>query len=92
MSPKSPPKMIPLELKVDDALAEARQGFAPMLELTDADHEYILAHGNHDGASMESTRKRARARGWTEEQIQRHYPPCDCSGCSLQRIAQEMRP
>jgi hypothetical protein len=26
--------------------------------LTDADHEYILAHGDHDGAAMEDTRKR----------------------------------
>jgi hypothetical protein len=53
--------------------------------LTDADHEYILAHGDHDGAAMESTRKRARARGWTEEQIRRHYPPCDCPGCTARR-------
>jgi len=37
--------------KVEAALAEARQGnFAPMFELSDADHEYILAHGDHDRA------------------------------------------
>jgi hypothetical protein len=62
-----------------------------MMELlTDADHEYILAHRDHDRAT-EVTRKRARARGWTEEQIARHYPPCDCPGCTARRRVREMR-
>jgi hypothetical protein len=56
--------------------------------LTDADHEYILAHGDH-GRATEVTRKRARARGWTEAQINEHYPPCDCPRCTARRTARE---
>jgi hypothetical protein len=58
--------------------------------LTDADHEYILAHGDHDRA-MEVTRKRARAMGWSEEQIRKYYPLCDCPGCTARRSARELR-
>jgi hypothetical protein len=32
-----------------------------------------------------------RAMGWTEEQIQRHYPPCDCTGRTERRMQREMR-
>jgi hypothetical protein len=58
--------------------------------ISDADHEYILAHGN-DERSTESTRRRARARGSSEEQIRRHYPPCDRPGCTAPRIAHSSR-
>jgi hypothetical protein len=77
--------------RVDAALASARQGnFVPMFGLSDADHEYILANGLH-GRATDVSRKRAREiHGFTEEQIRRHYPPCDCQRCTEWRIEKEM--
>jgi hypothetical protein len=79
--------MPPDRKKVDKALAEARTGnFTPMFGLSDADHEYILANGDHDRA-MDVSRRRVRAMGWTEEEIRKYYPPCDCPRCTERRMA-----
>jgi hypothetical protein len=74
----------------EKALAETRRGnFAPMFELSDEEHEYVLANGDHDRAT-EVSRKLVCAIGWSEEKIRKYYPPCDCPGCTARRIRAEM--
>jgi hypothetical protein len=76
--------------RAEHAKAAARQGnFTPLFQLSDADYEYILANGLHDRATYVS-RRLVRSWGWPEEQIRRHYPPCECERCTLWREEREM--
>jgi hypothetical protein len=88
MTDKTPDQM---RDRAERAKAEARRGnLAPLLELSDDEHEHILANGLHDRATDVSRNRVRKIYGWSEEKIRRFYPPCDCPRCCEWRMEREM--